>query len=82
MINSFELYHTAGMRRSNYTRWMSETILPLGCDKKDYEPAPNNKRYNRKKLRYYLKIDFAISICLLMRRKKSIEIRNFLIQVK
>lgn len=85
MIDSFELYHTAGMGKTNYTRWMTDTVLPLGCAKKDYLPSLYNIRtkmkLKRSRLRYYLKIDFAISICLLMRRKKSIEIRNFLIQV-
>jgi phage anti-repressor protein len=82
MVNSFELYKTAGMRGNNYTRWMKKTVFALGCSKKDYLPAPNNKRSGRKKLRYYFKINFAISLCLAMRRKKSIEIRNFLLQVR
>jgi phage anti-repressor protein len=85
VIDSFELYHAAGMMRSNYTRWMTDTVLQLGCDKKDYIPATDNKMTNkkgsRKRIRYYLKLDFAISICLLMRRKKSMEIRNFLMQI-
>lgn len=85
MIDSLELYKTSGLLKQNYTRWMKNTVLSLGCIHKDYVPAPNNvkKRINTKnRLRYYLKIDFAISICLAIRRNKSIEIRNYLIASK
>jgi phage anti-repressor protein len=82
MIDSFELYGTSGMLRNNYTRWMLDTVLPLGCVHKDYTPAPGNRRKKVKKIRYYFKIDFAIALCLVMRRKRSMEIRNFLMASK
>jgi phage anti-repressor protein len=84
MIDSFELYHAVGLKRQNYTRWMTDTALPLGCDKKDYILAPHNKiitgKMLRQRIRYYLTIDFTISICFLMKKEKSIAIRNYLLQ--
>jgi phage anti-repressor protein len=81
MVKSFEFYQLSGLHRPNYTRWVTETVLGVGAINQDYIPAPvvQTKDKKRIRVRYYFDIDFAIGLCLLVRRDLSLDLRNFLI---
>jgi phage anti-repressor protein len=84
VVLSFDYYKSTGLKLKNYTRWMMENVLNNGTQGVDYFPAPGNTagRTIRFRLRYYFDIDFAIAICLLIKRRESAEIRSYLLEVK
>lgn len=86
VVRSFDFYRVTGLRNMNYTRWITCTVLEIGEPEKDYFPAPGNiadrilgrKRDRYGKLRYYFDIDFAIALCLVVKRKEALSLRKFL----
>ena len=82
MVHSFEFYKATGLKMTNYTRWLRETALDIGEFRKDYIPAPENVagRTLRFRLRYYFDIEFAIALCLVVRRRESLELKDYLFE--
>lgn len=90
VVKSFDLYRVAGLRRCNYTRWITDTVLTIGEPNKDYFPTPDNiadkyfknlrRDRKRDRIRFYFDIEFAISLCLVAKRKEALILRQFLIE--
>jgi hypothetical protein len=84
MVHSFEFYKAMELRRCNYTRWMVENVLNIGEPGNDYSPIPDNTvgRTIRFRLRYFLDVDFAIGLCLGVKRREASLVRRFLMESK
>jgi hypothetical protein len=84
LVYSFEFYNAIALRRCNYTRWMMNTVFDVGRVGVDFFPAPENVagRTIRFRLRYYFDLDFAISLCLVAKRKEAQGLRKYLMGVK
>jgi hypothetical protein len=83
-VKSLVFYKATGLRRENYTRWLTETVLLIGRPGVDYFAAPENVagRTIRFRLRYYFELEFAIGICLVVKRKEALAMREFLIDCR
>jgi phage anti-repressor protein len=84
MVHSFAFYRAVGLKRCNYTRWLNRTVFEIGVPGEDYVPAKENVagRTVRFRLRYYFTIDFAIALCLVVKRKEALALRQLLIKNK
>jgi hypothetical protein len=86
MVHSFEFYKATGLLRNNYRRWIKETALCIGKPTKDYLPAPGNiekvKAFlpGKNRIRYFFDLEFAISLCLVVRTREALLLRDYLIE--
>jgi len=63
-VDSYDLYLTIGLTRTNYVRWI-KNIKERGGRDIDWFISDNLKYKNRKiKKRYYFTLDFARAICI------------------
>lgn len=93
LISAWDLGKVASFNhssyKSNYIRWLNSYIFPYAIHGYDYFSTVDiglespQKLCRRKPVRYiYFSVDFAITICYMMKSKKSIIVRNYLIQYK
>jgi phage anti-repressor protein len=85
VVRSFDFYRATGLKMTNYTRWLTQTVMDIGVIDEDYFPSDENVagRTIRFRLRYYFEIEFAIALCLVVKRKEAaIQLRKFLIENK
>jgi hypothetical protein len=86
MVYSFEFYKSTGLKRCNYRRWIMDTALSIGKPNDDYLPAPGNiekvKEFlpGKNRIRYFFDLEFAISLCLVVRTREALLLREFLIE--
>lgn len=88
VVRSHDFYKYVNLYRYNYPRWMNDTVFPLGERGRDYFPAPDNIERKgafgriKNRVRYYFSIDFAISLCHVVRTKESMQLKEFLLGEK
>ncbi len=82
-VKSLEFYTTTGLARTNYTTWLI-SVFKLGKAGIDYFPAPENVQGKtlRYRLRFYLGIDFSIGLCLMIKRREALALRQTLTDKK
>ncbi len=82
VVRSFDFYKYVGLKRCNYKRWMLNTALVIGERGVDYFPTPDNVECKgmRLRLRYYFSVDFANSLCHVVRTQQAMQLKEHLKQ--
>ncbi len=82
-VRSYEFYRATGLHKNEYTRWILG-VFRLGVPGTDYFPAPENVQGRTLvyRLRFYFGIDFSIGLCLMIKRREALALRQALTEKK